>query len=208
MRGMLAIGTVLLAGCVTVGIGSDSGVQTQYVLNDQTTSAQRRSAPVAPALLIVSEAGDPIADSLSIAYARRSGERALYQLATWADRPSRRLAQLVQQRLLARGSVAAVAMLGQPLNSDWLLNLSVTDIHHDVSNEPGQARLALRATLFDRRQRTLLGQQAFEASVPAAAATSAAAAAAMNQAVARALDALVPWLEQQLELATTTAKRS
>ncbi len=199
MRALLASVALLLAGCVTVDIGGESPAYTQYVLSDAGPMPARRAAPVADSLLIQSDLGDPLADTPSIAYARRKGERALYQLATWTERPARRIAQLVQRRLDARGSFRAVAALGQPLHSDWLLAVAIDDIHHDIVTAPGSARLAVRASLFDRRNRTLVAQHEFSADVAAAEANSAAAAAAMNHAVAQVLDALVPWLEQAVE---------
>ncbi len=201
MRAMLAAAALLLAGCVTVDVGGEGAAVTQYVIDDAGAVPERRAAPVADALLIQAGAGDPLADTLSIAYARHKGERALYQLATWTDRPARRIPQLLQRRLEARASFRAVAMLGQPLNANWLLAVAVEDIHHDLVTEPGTARLALRATLFDRRRRALVAGRTFSADVPVAEAKSAAAAAAMNRAVAQVLDALVPWLEQEVERA-------
>lgn len=199
MRALLASVALLLAGCVTVDIGGESPAYVQYVLGDAGPMPARRAAPVADSLLIQTDLGDPLADTQSIAYARRKGERALYQLATWTERPARRIPQLLQRRLEARGSFRGVAALGQPLHSDWLLAVAVDDIHHDIVTEPGSARLAVRASLFDRRGRALVAQHEFSADVPVAAANSAAAAAAMSQAVARVLDALVPWLEQAVE---------
>jgi ABC-type uncharacterized transport system auxiliary subunit len=201
MRALLAAIALLLAGCVTVDIGGESTAQTQYVLGDAGAAPAPRAAPVAESLLIQSAAGDPLADTLSIAYARRNGERALYQLATWTDRPARRIPQLLQRRLEARGSFRAVAFLGQPLHADWLVAIAIDDIHHEVVAEPGTARLLVRAALFDRHRRTQVAQRAFATDVPVAEATSAAAARAMSLAVAQVLDALVPWLEQEVERA-------
>jgi ABC-type uncharacterized transport system auxiliary subunit len=204
VRTLLASVALLLGGCVTVDIGGESPAYVQYVLSDAGPMPARRTAPIADSLLIQTDLGDPLADSLSIAYARRSGERALYQLATWTDRPARRIPQLLQRRLEARGSFGAVAALGQPLHADWLLAVAVDDIHHDLVTEPGSARLAVRASLFDRRKRTLIAQHEFRADAAVAAANSASAATAMNQALAQVLDALVPWLEQAVERARGT----
>jgi len=63
------------------------------------------------------------------------------------------------------------------------------------------ARLALTVELFDRRSRARLARRQFVAEVPAARADSAAAAAAMSQAVSTAFDALVPWLDDELQRA-------
>lgn len=199
MRTLAAALSLLLAGCVTLDVAGESTLRTQYVLEDAAATPAQRATPVADSLLIEGGGGDPLADTVSIAYARRPGERALYQLATWTDRPSRRIPQLLQHRLTARGSFRAVAALGQPQRADWLLAVAVDDIHHDVATEPGTARLAVRATLFDRRQRTQVAQRTFSVAVPVAAANAAAAVTAMDHAVGQVFDQLVPWLESEVE---------
>lgn len=196
MRAALAALALALTGCVTFDIG-EGVVQTHYVLTDPGPPPEPRAAPVAESLLIQADGGDPIADSRSIAYARHPGERAHYQLATWTDRPARRIPQLLQRRLEARGSFRAVAARGQPLLADWLLTVAIDDIHHDVATDPGRAKLAVRAALFDRRRHTLVARRAFSADVAVAEPTAAAAVAALNQGVAQVLDALVPWIEQE-----------
>ena len=198
MRFAWALIALLLAGCVSVDVGGDSMVRTHYVLSDAGPMPARRATPVADSLLIQGDDGDPIAETRSIAYARRPGERASYQLATWTDRPARRIPQLLQRRIEASGSFRAVAALGQPLNADWLLTVAIDDIHHDVVTEPGRAKLTVRASLFDRRRRALVAQRSFSADVPVAEANAAATVAAMNRGVAQVLDALVPWLEQEV----------
>jgi ABC-type uncharacterized transport system auxiliary subunit len=138
---------------------------------------------------------------VSIAYSRRANEMAFYQLASWTERPVRRLPRLLQRRLEAAGVAGAVGTLGEPLRADWLLTIGVDTLHHDVAAPPGQARFALTAELFDRRSRTRIARRQFEASAPCTSADSAAAAAALSQAVAQVFDALVPWLERELQAA-------
>jgi ABC-type uncharacterized transport system auxiliary subunit len=116
----------------------------------------------------------------------------------------RQLPRLLQRRLEARGVATAVGMFGDPLRADWLLAIRVDTLHHDVSVPPGQARLAVTVELFDQRKRTRVARRQFEASAPTATADSAAAAAALSQTVARVFDALVPWLEGELQGATAS----
>lgn len=198
MRSAWALIVLLLGGCVSVDVGGAGMVRTHYVLSDAGPMPARRPTPVADSLLIQGDNGDPIAETRSIAYAKRPDERASYQLASWTDRPARRIPQLLQRRLEASGSFRAVAALGQPLAADWLLTIAIDDIHHDVATEPGRAKLAVRAALFDRRKRALVAQRSFSADVPVAEANAAATVAAINRGVAQVLDALVPWLEQEV----------
>jgi len=208
MRGIVALAASLaLAACVSVGVGGDGVPHAYYVLDDPATAPARRAEPLVAALLIRPLPADAVADTVSIAYSRRANEIAFYQLASWTERPVRRLPRLLQRRLEAAGVAAAVGTLGEPLRADWLLTIGVDTLHHDVAAPPGQARFALTAELFDRRSRTRVARRQFEASAPSASADSAAAAAAMSQTVAQVFDALVPWLERELQSATAKAPR-
>lgn len=72
-------------------------------------------------------------------------------------------------------------------------------LHHDVATDPGTARFALTAELFDRRSRTRLAHWQFDSAVPCERADSAAAAQALSMAVGQVFGALLPWLESALE---------
>jgi ABC-type uncharacterized transport system auxiliary subunit len=195
-------GALLLAACVSVDVGGNAPATVQLSLRDASVGATaRRAAPLVDALLIQGQGADALADSMSLAYSRREGEYAFYQLATWTERPVRQLPRLLQRRLEARGTAGAVGLAGDPMRADWLLTLGVDMVVHDVRVAPGAARLAVTAELFDRRTRTRVAMRRFEAVEPSARADSSAAAQAMAVAVGRAYDELVPWLEEQLQRA-------
>ena len=192
---------VALSACVSVGIGSDSPPQLHLQLHDGGAAVQRRAEALVPALLIQALPADASADTVSIAYSQRAKEFAYYQLASWTERPVRQVPRLLQQRLEARGVAGAVGMLGDPLRADWLLSIAIDSLHHDVSAAPGQGRLAITVELFDRRTRARIARRSFAAAQPSAGADAPAAAAAMSQALTQALDALLPWLEDELQRA-------
>jgi ABC-type uncharacterized transport system auxiliary subunit len=202
---LAAVASLALAGCISVGVGGDQPRQVQYRLHDDGAAMSRRAEPLVPALLIQPLPADALADTLSMAYSPRANEFALYQLASWTERPVRQLPRLLQQRLQARGVAAAVGVIGDPLRADWLLTIGIDTLHHDISVAPGQARVALTAELFDRRDRRRVARRNFEAAVPTPSADSSAAAAAMSLAVTQTFDALVPWLESELAAAATKA---
>jgi ABC-type uncharacterized transport system auxiliary subunit len=194
--GLLAAG---VAGCVTVGIGNESTGQLQLRLMDGTAAqVTARPAPLVPVLLVQAQPGDALADTLSIAFSRAPQQFAFYQRSLWTERPVRRVPRLLQERLQARGIANVVGQLGDPLSSDWLLALRVDALHHDVSTPPGQAQVVLVAELFDRRSRQHVAQQRVAVSVPVATADAPAAVAALSQALGRAFDQLLPWLETAL----------
>lgn len=186
-----------LAGCVSVNFGAaDAPALTYFVLAD-ARPARIAAPPAKPlaALAIQAVAGDPMADSIALVFSRRDGERAVYQFASWSERPSRRLAQLAQQRLQAGGRFASVTLLGQPVAADWLLSLTLETLVHDVSISPGRAQLGLRAELIDRRARSLVASRTFTAAPPVAEPSAPSAVAAFGTAVADVLDPLTAWVE-------------
>ena len=203
-------GPGLLSACggIDVGIGAESPPQTYLALRDPGAAPTRRASPIVPALVIQAVPADALADTAGIAYARKPHEYAYYQLASWTDRPVRQLPRLLQRRLEARGTAAALGQNGDPVRSDWLLTLSVDMLVHDVSVQPGQGRVALTAELHDRRHRRRVARRSFEAAAPAAREDSSAGAEAMSVATGRVLDELVPWLEAELERAVAAAKNS
>lgn len=193
---LLALATAPLAGCVSVSVGTaDAPGITYYVLEDARPAAPASAAGATVRLAIQPVGGDPMADSIALVYARRPGERAVYQFASWTERPSRRVAQLAQQRLQARGRFAAVTQLGQPVTSDWLLTLALDTLVHDVAGTPGRARIVVRAELIRRADRTLVAQRSFDAAPPVAEAAAPAAVGAFAVAVADVLDPLAAWVE-------------
>jgi ABC-type uncharacterized transport system auxiliary subunit len=193
----LATMAALLAGCVSVKVGSsDAPAMTYYLLPDARPVTAVRQAPAgAPSLAVQGSSSDPLADSTTIVFSRRPGERSLYQFASWTERPSRRLAQLAGQRLQASGQFASVTQLGQPVNAEWLLTLSLDTLVHDVSTTPGRAELVLVAELIQRRDRVRVARRVFSAAAPVATAAAPAAVAAFGVAAADVLDELTAWVE-------------
>ena len=152
----LALAALGAAGCVSVGGANDAPARAYLQLHDDAR-VQALATPLVAALLIQPQPADALADTVSIAYTRAPNEFGFYQFAAWTERPVRSLPRLLQHRLEARGVAGAVGQLGDPLRADWLLALHIDTLHHDAAASPGQARLALRLELFDRRDRTRRG---------------------------------------------------
>lgn len=212
MRRRAFAGTALtapawLAGCMSVSVGEDRAPKVQLALRDGGAMPVARAAPLVDALLIQTLPGDALVDSAAIVYSRREHEYASYQLATWTDRPLRALPRLLQQRLDGRGVAGAVGLVGDPLRADWLVVLTVEALVHDVSTEPGTARVALGVQVVDRRRRARVAQRRFAAAVPSARADASAAVAAMSAAVGELFDAVVPWLEGELQRAVDAPRQ-
>lgn len=190
-------GSALLAGCISVSVGSDDAkVQTQYLLADLSPKAERRSSPI-PRRLLVTPVPSAVGETFSIAYSRAPQQRAFYQYASWTDRPSTRFARILVDRVEARGMFTSVASLGNSIGGDLLLNVLILEVIHDVA--AGTGRVEVQAELIERRGRRLVARQRFAASVPAAQENAPAAVAAISQAATTIIDEIVPWLEKAAE---------
>jgi ABC-type uncharacterized transport system auxiliary subunit len=185
---------LLLAGCISVEVGSsDSNVRAQYRLADLAPPPGPAGKTVARSLVVVSMPSLGIGDTFSMAYSRAPKQRALYQNASWADRPSNRVAQLLVRRIDARGAFASVAELGSGVGGDLALNLTVDELVHDTA--AASARLELTVELVDRTTRTLVARRRFAAAAPVAEENARGAVEALSQALTTVLDEVVPWLE-------------
>lgn len=205
-RGALACAVMLLAGCISVGIGeSDSGGQAQYRLEDLAPPPAPAPRPVPRALVVAAMPSLGIGDTFSMAYSRAPQQRALYQYASWADRPSSRVAQLLVRRIEARAAFASVAELGRGIGGDLMLNLTLDELVHDTASARG--RVHLTAELVDRSTRTLLARRRFAAEAAVAQENARGAVEALSRALTTALDELVPWLEAAAGKAPATASR-
>jgi cholesterol transport system auxiliary component len=187
---------LMATGCVSLDIGKDTAPQAQFRIVDGGSGAAATASRSNGRNLIVSpQPSASIDDSYALAYSRLPNQRAAYQFATWSDRPSNRLAQLLVERLAARRAFESVSLAGRGVAGDLLLNVSVNDFYHDAAASPGTARVEVAAELIDRNTRKLLARQRFAATAPVAEANSAAAAAALSAASTKVLDDLVVWVE-------------
>ena len=195
-RSVLAFGcsALLLAGCISVDVGnSDSNVRAQYRLADLAPPPGPAGRTVPRSLVVVSMPSLGIGDTFAMAYSRAPQQRALYQNASWAERPSNRVVQLLVRRLDARAAFASVTELGSGVGGDLVLNVTVNELVHDTVAARG--RLELTAELVDRATRTLVARRRFSAEAPVAQENARGAVEALSQALTRVLDEVVPWLE-------------
>jgi ABC-type uncharacterized transport system auxiliary subunit len=202
----LASATALLAGCISVGIGnSESGAQAQYRLEDLAPPPPPAPRTVPRSLVVASMPSIGIGDSFSMAFSRAPQQRALYQYASWTDRPSNRIVQLLTRRIEARGAFASVAELGRGVRGDLSLNIMVDELVHDTAAARG--RLQVTAELVDRATRTLVARRRFEANAPVTQENARGAVDALSRALTIVLDELVPWLESAADKLPASASR-
>ena len=198
IRLILAVSTAALtAACINVGLGSEGSPQAQYRLEDLSPKVQPRSTPIDRRLLLSTTPFESIGDTHSMAYSRTGQQREFYQFASWTDRPSARIVQLLSERIEARGMFESVSRLGGGIGGGLILNVGVNEFVHDVRTST--ARIEVTAELIERRGRNLVERKRFTASAPVAAENAPSAVAALSRALTMLFDELVPWLERTAE---------
>lgn len=183
----------LLSGCLG---GQNTPATTHYVMSDTATGAPAQEATtVAKNLVVSGAADDPFYDAENLVFSRERGSRGYYHFAAWTDRPSRRVAALVQRRIETRGRFASVSSITAGVNADLLLNVSVVELYHDLTVTPAVARVQLIGEVVDWKTRSLLGRRSFSIALPVASADARSAVDSLNRGVTAILDELVPWVE-------------
>ena len=185
------------AGCFSIGLGGEATALAQYRLEDLSPKQQARATPIDRRLLISTLPSEAIGDTYSMAYTKASQQRQYYQFASWTDRPSARVVQLLTERVEARALFESVSRLGGGIGGGLILNIGVNEFVHDLRT--GSARLEVTAELIERRGRTLVERKRFTASAPVAQENAPSAVAALSRALTTLLDELVPWLERTAE---------
>lgn len=197
LRILIPLAAAALGACVTVDIGSEGVAQAQYRLEDLTPKVTPRATPLDRRLLVSTLPSEAIGDTYSMAYSRAPQQRQFYQFASWTDRPSQRVAQLLLDRLQARGMFESAAQFGGGIGGSLILNIGINEFVHDLNS--GTARIEVTAELVERRGRALVERRRFSASAPVAQANASSAVAAWSRAMTTLLDEIVPWVERTAE---------
>jgi cholesterol transport system auxiliary component len=185
---------VLLAACVSLG---QQEPQRFHVLDAaaRDNPAKGVATPRDITLLVSPMSASSFYDTPEIVYSRAPSERAYYQLSAWTDRPSRRMTELLIERIQLSGSFATVAYAGSGVQGRLLLNTHLSSFYHDAAKPPGRAMVRVTAELIDPAQRRLTARRTFEraADVPTFDATG--AVAALGVATGQLLDEIAAWVD-------------
>ncbi|MBA2412026.1 MAG: membrane integrity-associated transporter subunit PqiC, partial [Burkholderiaceae bacterium] len=151
----------LIGGCISVGLGGEGTALAQYRLEDMSPKVQARAAPIDRRLLISTLPSETIGDTYSMAYTKAAQQRQFYQFASWTDRPSARIVQLLSERIEARGVFDSVSRIGGGIGGGLTLNIGVNEFVHDIRTST--ARIEVTAELIERRGRDLVERKRFSA---------------------------------------------
>ncbi len=198
LPGLLAAFT--MGGCTLLPAASSRTYHELRDLAPQPPSApQPRSERPGPVLLVAVHQSSALYESSGIVYSRGDAGDSYYQLASWSERPTRRLGLLVQRRLAAAAAagelgIADAALDTSGVRGDWILGLRLAQLHHDTTTQPHRAVIVVEADLLDWKERRTLDRTVFSATEPLATVDVQAAVAAMNQALTATLDRIEDWV--------------
>ncbi len=169
----------------------------------EITAAPNQTPPgPRPRLMLSALNAGALYESTGIVYGRALDQRAYYQYANWAERPSNRLVSLLDARLNdqlrsrppAARDFAWVAVDTSGLIGDWLLGLRIKSFYHDAAGPQDRAIVEVDAELLDWQAKALLARRIFRAEQPLPASTVTAAVSGLSEATSQVLDQVVAWL--------------
>lgn len=187
MRGALLLLALFLlaflAGCYP--IGGTREAQRYFVLDAPAARAAAANPQRAAALAVERTSAASFYDTQDIVYSRSPGTRAYYQFNAWTERPSRRIHELLRERLEAGGAGA-----------NLVLRTHLEEIYHDAARPPGVARIVLSAELFDKSRQAIVARRTFSRAAPAASYDAPGAVRGFSAALDALLDDVVAWARQ------------
>jgi cholesterol transport system auxiliary component len=181
-----------VAGCLSPGPRES---QRNYVLESSGAEAVRAQAARASTLLVAPATASSFYESQDIVYSRAPGTRAYYQYHSWAERPSRRIYELLVARLERSGAFEAVAAIASGVRGELVLSTHLAEFYHDATTSPGSAQIVLTAELTDPVRRVLIARRTFRGSAPAETYDAPGAVQAFNKSIAAVLDDISAWVD-------------
>jgi cholesterol transport system auxiliary component len=178
-----------------LGADKDAPVILYYVMEDGGRAVSS-AAPSPRTLLMADTAAAAFYDTDGMAFSSKPGTRGYYQFARWSERSGKRFTDLMLARLEREKIFTAVAQVGGNVRGDWLLTTEILDLHHDAAQQPGVAKMVLRAEVIDLNTRALLARRTFVQSVSVISYDAAGAHNAFNEAATRTLNELADWLKE------------
>lgn len=181
-----------LAGCGSLG---PQEPQRYYVLDAAPAKAAAATTPRASALLVAPTTASSFYETQEIVYSRAPGVRAYYQYHTWAERPGRRMTELLVMRLERAGLFKTVASAVSGVQGSLVLNTHLAEFYYDAVTSPGSVKVTITVELMDSGRRELLARRTFDRSAAVATYDAPGAVQAFSSAVAAILDDITAWVD-------------
>jgi len=134
-----------------------------------------------------------------IVFARDSRERGFYQYAFWFYPVNLMLKDILSSYLNCSGPIN---ILQDSLNlepADFILQMRLIDLMHNISSFPGEAQVELRIKLISAGTKQIVSQETFTQKIPVSAYNSEGAVKALNQAVNNIAEQVSSWIKEYLK---------
>jgi cholesterol transport system auxiliary component len=176
------MGIVLMAACLAACSAPGPREADRYYVLAATGTAGMppRSGP---SVFVAPTAAASFYDTQDIAYSRAPGVRGYYQFNRWTERPQRAI----------HGQLAA-RFAGADAQGGLRLDTHLEEIYHDAAEQPGTARITIRAELLDPAARRVVARRTFTRSAPAASYDAPGAVRGCNEALAALLGDIETWV--------------
>jgi cholesterol transport system auxiliary component len=183
----------MLVGCALFG-SPGAAPPSLFALDPPRANARPRDV-AAQAIEIAPPGARAGFDGARMAYVTRPYELAYFARHQWVESPARMLAPLLAEAL-ERGGRFDAAQSGAGLGAALRLETEIVALQQEFSAHPSQLRFMLRAQLLDLAERRVLASAAFEAVEAAPSDDPYGGVIAANRAMARVLDEIAKWCDE------------
>lgn len=185
--------SLIFSGC-SLPFKFGGSEKTYYLLNEASEEFPRYSHREKQ--LIVRDMLAPgFLDSHRIVFARSRSERGYYQFASWTELPSKRIADLLLNRIRQSGMFAAASRAMSGAAADYQLNTELNDFVHELAGG-GEVHVTISAEVLDLRSRYVIGSQKFSAVVQVSSNDAESAVRGFEKALAEVDAQVVEWLDR------------
>ena len=188
----MAVLAFALAGCAALGLARTEA-PSLFALEATFEGVPRRDAG-APAILVAAPVARPGYAGPRMVYVTRAYEVQFFARHEWVAPPAQMLAPLLVEALERTGRFRAVQTSADIVPA-LRLETEIVALQQEFTQQPSQARFALRAQLVDVAKRRVVATEEFEAAEPAPSDDPYGGVVAANSAVTRVLGDLAKWCD-------------
>lgn len=186
----------MLTSCVSMRPEA-TVAQRIYTLAVPLTPASRVQPAIPLTLLVSSPRAAPGYDTAAMAYSRHAYEIEYFSKSQWAEPPAKMLWPLLIGVLETRAGYRSVAPASGMVKGDIRLDMEISQMLQEFSDNPSKMHIKLRAQLVNLRDFQILAAQTFEAYENAPTETPYGGVVAANLALKRLLEQVAGFAEGQ-----------
>lgn len=201
-RRMIAVLALLISASCSLPLRLGGSAKSYYLLmeeNEDYKQYPRREKQI----LVREMLASGFIESQRIVFSRDDIERGFYQFANWTEFPSKRLADLLLNRIRGSGMFASASRALSGAVADYQLNTELNEFVHSLAGN-GEVRVVVSAEVIDLRNRRVIGSRRFSSWVKVTANDAQSAVRGFGKAVSDVNTQIVEWLDRTLPRDETT----